>query len=355
MPTLVCPKCKYHTENDERFCWKCGTELIAAGEPVFCCSCGAALKPFAEFCSRCGARRKISPDSVCGQCGAELKTGEHFCWKCGTKTVANPGEPSDADLERSYRKALEDYENQRYVAAVPELKKAASLGHPKAQYYLAECYRNGLGIRMDEAAGDEWAERARKQGIDENSIGDGRGELLEKAEQGDAYSQYQLGRSIIKHSFTSKTDYREDQKWLSKAAKQGYAPAQYLLASCFNCMANQKNCSGNKRKLKQKAFELYREAAEHGHAGALFALGECYDEGVAVKKNRKQAFQLYCRASEAGYQDSLILFTIGLCYDQGIGTPKNKNEAIRQYQMAIEHGDLLLAPKYLRKMERKID
>jgi len=351
MPTLVCPKCKYHTENDERFCWKCGTALTAAGETIYCSSCGAALKPHAEFCSQCGAKRKKSDETACSLCGAELKIGEQFCWKCGTRADEFSGEIEDEKLEKLYRKGLDDYENKRYVSAVIKLKKAAEQGHPKAQFYLADCFMNGRGIRMDEALGNEWARKAGEQGINESTVRDSLEMLLEKAGDGDAYARYQLGRQITKHYYLSKPDYKNDRKWLSKAAKQGYAPAQYTIAECYTFIANQKDYSGNRRKLKEKAFALYSEAADLGHAGALFALGECYRKGEGVRQNRRKALSLFRQALEAGFREPMCLFTIGLCYDHGIGTPRNRKEAARMYQKAIAYGDRVLAPEYLRKLE----
>ena len=351
MSTLVCPNCKYHTENDERFCWKCGTELIAVTQTIFCSFCGAALKPCAEYCSQCGARRKTSPENACGRCGAELTPGEHYCWKCGAQTCDHPGTSPGPELETLYLKGLDDYENKRYVQAAAALKTAAGQGHPKAQFYLAKCYRDGSGVPLNEAEGERWANRAKDLGVDEDNIDGSREDLVKQARRGDVYAQYRVGRRIANHYFTSKFLYKEDQKWLSRAAGKGYAPAQYLLATCYTCISNQKDYSGNRRKMKEKAFELYREAAEHGHAGALFALGTCYETGDGVAKNRKRAFALYCRAAEEGYREPLSLFTIGLCYDKGVGTARNLTKAARMYQKAIAFGDRLLAPEYLRKLE----
>ena len=352
MSTLVCPNCNYQTDHDERFCWKCGTRLVAVRQTVFCSSCGAALKPCAEFCSQCGARRKkTSGESACGQCGAELKTGEKYCWKCGARTGDLPDAIPEPELETLYLKGLDDYENKRYVQAVAALKTAAEQGHPKAQFYLACCYRDGSGVPMNEDESARWANRAREQGVDEDSIEGSREDLVIQARRGDVYAQYQIGRRIANHYFTSKLLYREDRKWLSRAAEKGYAPARYLLAACYACISNQKDYSGNRRKMKEKAFELYRDAAEHGHAGALFALGTCYETGDGVAKNRKRAFALYRRAAEAGCQEPLVFFTIGLCYDQGVGTARNQTKALGMYRKAIEFGDGLLAPEYMRKLE----
>ena len=355
MSTLVCPNCNYQTDNDERFCWKCGTQLVAVRQTIYCSFCGAALKPYAEFCSQCGARRKSSGESACGRCGAEVKPGEQYCWKCGTRTGGISGASTEPQLETLYLKGLDDYENKRYVQAVAALKPAAEQGHPKAQFYLAKCYRNGSGVPMNEDEGVRWANRAKEQGIDEDNIDGSREDLVKKARRGDVYAQYQIGRRIANHYFTSKLLYKEDRKWLSRAAGKGYAPAQYLLAACYICISDQKDYSGNRRKLKEKAFEFYREAAEHGHAGALFALGRCYETGDGVAKNRKRAFGLYRRAVEEGYREPLSLFTIGLCYDKGIGTARNKTKALAMYQKAIEFGDELLAPEYKRKLELRVN
>ena len=351
MSTLVCPKCKYQTENEERFCWKCGTKLIASTQTIYCSFCGATLKPYAEYCSLCGAKRIETEEKPCSRCGAELKSGEKYCWKCGTQTRDPSDKTIDPEVETVYLKGLNDFENKRFVQAVAALKKAAELGHPKAQFYLGKCYSDGKGVPLNEDEGARWTDRAREQGIDENNIDGNREDLVKQARRGDIYAQYQVGRRIVQHYFTSKFLYQEDQRWLLRAAGKGYAPAEFLLATCYTCISNQKDYSGNRRKLKEKAFELYRSAAAHGHAGALFALGSCYETGDGVARNRKRAFNLYCQAADAGNMEPMTLFTIGLCYDKGVGTAKSIPKAARMYQKAIAFGDRLLAPESLRKLE----
>ena len=351
MSMLVCPNCQYYTENEERFCCHCGTELVAVREKTYCSSCGAQLKPYADYCTQCGAKRNPAGNAVCAGCGAELKAGELYCGRCGTKAGARSEEITDADLETKYREALDDYENKRYVSAVPKLKAAAGRGHPKAQYYLADCLLNGLGVPMDEKEGTRWMSLAHEQGIDEDTVVEKREELLSEAKRGDAYALYRLARSITRHYSTSKPDYMKDRRRLAKASALGYAPALYLLGSCYHFVANQRKESGIKAKMKEKAFELYCEAAKRGHAGARFAMGECYRAGEGVKRNTREAFRCYCEAEKEGYRDPLSLFTIGLCHETGVGTPKDENEAIRMYRRAVRQGDRFLATEHLRKLE----
>lgn len=48
-----------------------------------CPECGAALKPGAKFCRRCGA--KLLEKAYCVECGSEIDAGAKFCPECGAK------------------------------------------------------------------------------------------------------------------------------------------------------------------------------------------------------------------------------------------------------------------------------
>ncbi|MEW6573232.1 MAG: zinc ribbon domain-containing protein [Bacillota bacterium] len=58
-------------------------------QKVVCASCGGQVSP-SKFCSQCGNELVQAADSggnVCPQCGAALKPGAKFCIKCGTKVA----------------------------------------------------------------------------------------------------------------------------------------------------------------------------------------------------------------------------------------------------------------------------
>ena len=55
-----CPRCKTVLPAEAVFCFKCGLDMQAGGEPAqpaveYCPQCGRELRPGAHFCPRCGA------------------------------------------------------------------------------------------------------------------------------------------------------------------------------------------------------------------------------------------------------------------------------------------------------------
>jgi hypothetical protein len=58
-------------------------------------ACGAASRPGAAFCSKCGT--KLEQRCPNPQCGAVLRGGENFCAKCGTPLKATPAASGPGD------------------------------------------------------------------------------------------------------------------------------------------------------------------------------------------------------------------------------------------------------------------
>ncbi|MDX8400852.1 MAG: tetratricopeptide repeat protein [Gallionellaceae bacterium] len=104
-------------------------------------------------------------------------------------------------------------------------------------------------------------------------------------------------------------------KWYAKSAKQGYAPAQYAMASMYE--------QGLGVKLDYpKAASLYLKAAEQGLAPAQFSMGNMYDTGQGVTQDYKQALFWHGNAAERGNAQSQN--KLGLMYSQGKGVARNK-------------------------------
>ncbi len=79
-----------------------------------------------------------------------------------------------------------------------------------------------------------------------------------------------------------------------KAADQGYAPAQTLLAYILN-----------KSGYNTGAMRYYRLAADQGYAPGEFGLGAMYASGDAGKKDPVQALLWIRRAADKGNQDAI--------------------------------------------------
>ena len=360
MSLLVCPKCKYQAENNEAFCCKCGAKLEHVQEKAFCKSCGSELKPDAHFCAQCGAKCLDLGKIKCSRCGALLNEKDMFCSQCGAQneSVHSSSSPfkSGEEIELLFQQGMEDFYNKRYFSAIEKFKKPAEQGHPKAQYYLAEC----LGDRKEAKI---WKKKAAENGIVDKNADDNPEELLGKAGQGDALSQYKLGMHYL-HSYggveqlehlRNDKDFRKKTlKWLQQSADQDYAPAQYELATIYpnlhlmpisqlkeeihssvflpTKMAKRKY----RLEMEQISAKLICSAAEQGHAGAMVFLGALYENGWwNFEKNTAMAFRLYCQAAKEYPQAE---FEVGLCYEKGIGTSKDIEEASIWYQKAAEHG-----------------
>ena len=85
--------------------------------------------------------------------------------------------------------------------------------------------------------------------------------------------------------------------WVTKAAEQGYAAAQYSLGMMYH------EGKGVPQDYKQAA-DCFTKAAEQGHADAQFILGLMYRAGKGLPQNYKRAYMWLSIAVCNGYSDS---------------------------------------------------
>lgn len=117
-----------------------------------------------------------------------------------------------------------------------------------------------------------------------------------------------------------------------------------------------------------KAYEAFRKAHELGHPKATYQLGFIYTdpfrasrnpivekmsgihfEDNPVPKDLTMAAKLYEQSAEAGYV--LAQFAIGECYEKGKGVKKNKEKAMEWYARAAEQGNLEAQAKLGKKVK----
>ena len=115
-------------------------------------------------------------------------------------------------------------------------------------------------------------------------------EFEEKAKQGDANAQFNLGLLYLTGKDVAK-DPVEAELWLTRAASQGHARAQFTLARMFH---QGKGVPQN----YEAAVKWYTKAAEYGHTHAQHHLGMMYNRGLGVEKNEQTAKKWWGRAAQ---------------------------------------------------------
>lgn len=149
------------------------------------------------------------------------------------------------------------------------VQKRVQASDPVAQTALASCYDLGRHVQPDGKQSIHW--------------------LTEAANQGFAPAQYELGR-IYLYGRGVPADYANALLWERKAADQGDPRAQRDLAFMYE------RGFGVPVDPAQAA-EWNRKAAAQGQTDAQVRLARALDEGAGVKKNPEEARQLYTRAA----------------------------------------------------------
>lgn len=90
--TVTCPKCHADTPEQSRFCYRCGSAMVAQNS---CPSCRGELPTEATFCMHCGY--KLDTKASCPHCQAEVISGSKFCGECGKPLGENNAGADDTE------------------------------------------------------------------------------------------------------------------------------------------------------------------------------------------------------------------------------------------------------------------
>ncbi len=99
------------------------------------------------------------------------------------------------------------------------------------------------------------------------------------------------------------------------------------------------------------AVEWYQKAAAQGHAGAQVLLAYSFEKGYGVKQNYKEAIRYYSAAAKQGNEDAM--YNMGRLYAGGRGVDPSMPIAIRWYTAAAKRGSDD-AKKALRKIKSPV-
>lgn len=184
--------------------------------------------------------------------------------------------------------------------------------------------------------------------------------LTKAAENGDAVAQFNLAICYSNGQGVPKDD-METLTWIQKAAEQGLKEAQYNLGFYYyngiivpqdyskaiiwykkaaeqGLVEAQYNIGliYNNLENYSEAVYWFKKAAEQGYAGAQFSLGNSYRFAKGVPNNDIEAVKWYRKAAEQGY--AIAQNNLGYCYEYGIGTNQDISEAVKWFRKAAEQG-----------------
>ena len=176
---------------------------------------------------------------------------------------------------------------------------------PETQYELGLCHLYGKGTEQNGAEADKWLRRAAEQGY-RPAIA-----LLGSAKQ---------------EPESTETGVTEENlpDWCLRA-EEGDAEAQYQVA----CYFIHEQTEG----AEKDSIRFLKSAAEQGHPRACYELGlrrlkaEDADEGIKMLRNAAD-----CGLAEASEQ-------LGVCYSRGIGVERDPAEAERRFEDAARLGN----------------
>jgi TPR repeat protein len=258
-------------------------------------------------------------------------------------------------------------------------KNAAEQNSPEAQYWLACCYHDGIGIAQNYELAFKWFSKADEQGIDDaeywlaRCFFEGQGvrqsnenglQVLEKAaKKGIADAQYFLARSYLDGKYAEQ-NHELALHWLQEAAENRHAEAQHQLANCYSQGIYVEQS-------EEKAFCWHKRAAQAFHGvsecwlaryylrgGILDQLSDIdrriietdprhseYWRNIYLEKGYKYAFEWAEQAVEDGCEEAYLL--LGFMYAYGIGVDQDYKEAFEYFQKAVEHDHQGIADYFL--------
>jgi TPR repeat protein len=184
------------------------------------------------------------------------------------------------------------------------IQQKAAAKDPVAQTALASCYDLGMHVKPDGKESIRWITKA--------------------ANQGYAPAEYELGR-IYLYGRGIPIDYAQALLWERKAAEQGDSRAQrdmaFMYERGFGVAAD-----------PAQAAEWNRKAAMQGHPEAQAQLARALDEGAGVPKDPAEAHRLYAKAARQDQPAAQLELA------RKLARAPDCAEAIHWYKEAAAHG-----------------
>ncbi len=149
------------------------------------------------------------------------------------------------------------------------------------------------------------------------------------ADEGYALAQFLLA-SCYRTGYGVTQDNQEAITWYRRAAGQGHLQAQYQLATMLQ------NGEGTAKSSKQAA-DWYRKAAEQGNVEAQYTLAVLYENGEGIKQDFAEAAKWYRKAAEHNHPQAQ--YSLGVMYLYGSGVEQDYQAALRWQRKAADQGN----------------
>ena len=308
-------------------------------------------------------------------------------------TVAVKGSPKT----RRYRNQLaRAYAHTgRFDEARREAAVAAKGGSSSAMILLGVMDQRGLGAEKNEREALAWYRKASEAGNPRaNSLLGIAGPITvaptmeQMAEKGDPRQQFNVAAQLEREK-----KYDEAIKWYTRAAEQGFRPAELNLAQMYEkgIGVKQDNAEARKRYRRlselgdnearyraaklaadaqdyKEALGLYERLVRDDEVKAMLDLGQLNEDGRGMPQNRARAAELYERAAErspwararlgvlyldmsefsrarswlqrsAGEGNGASRNNLGVMYDRGLGVAPDYRAARDHYLSALAAGN----------------
>ena len=141
----------------------------------------------------------------------------------------------------------------------------------------------------------------------------------------DSQGQYTLAL-MLNEGMGVQQDFTLAQRWMSKSAINGYAPARITLGLIAEANG----------KLKA-ALVFFQSAAKQGHSYAQYKMGYYQYYGKSVKKDRGKAFDNFLLSAQNGNTESLAFLSD--MYHNGDGVEKDDKKALVWARKSAAEGD----------------
>lgn len=245
--------------------------------------------------------------------------------------------PPTAEESSNYDAGLAAYYRGHYEMAMYDFEQRAVVhDDPVAQFCLGFMYKHGKGVKPDPKKAIEWYTKAADQGYApaQNDLGVIYEHIAEQA----LLSGKEAGIEILTKAL----------KWFHDAANQGNSTAQFNTALMCQLMASLSTDPTKTMELHRKVVSWYEKAASLNYAPAQNELAGIHRDGLGeVTEDLAKALELFTKAAtpnlgetspyKKGYAPAQ--HNLATMYANRVGTQQNFKEALKWFQIAAEQGN----------------